>query len=179
MADLSTTRQRLRATFITLAVIDVLVVAVWFTPLLSSAKSRLAQLDQLRSQMQQKTRQVEPLKGLDKKVIAAGQEIDGFYGNRLPGRYSAIAENLDKLAGQSGVQMAQVKYTPRDLQPIGLRPVEIEASLSGDYLQLVRFINSLERDELFFIVDSVDLAGEEGQQVRLQLKLRTFLKAGA
>ena len=27
----------------------------------------------------------------------------------------------------------------------------------GDYLQLVRFINSLERDPLFFIIDSVDL----------------------
>jgi Tfp pilus assembly protein PilO len=178
MADLSTTRQRLKVTFIALGAINVVMVALWFSPLLSSAKSRLAQLDQLRSQMQQKTRQVEPLKGLDKKVIAAGQQIDGFYSSRLPGRYSAIAENLDKLAGQSGVQLAQVKYSARDPEPIALRPVEIEASLAGDYLQLVRFINSLERDELFFIVDSVDLAGEEGQQVRLQLKLRTFLKTG-
>ncbi len=40
--------------------------------------------------------------------------------------------------------------------------MEIQADFSGDYLQLVRFINSLERDPLFFIIDSVELGGEQG-----------------
>jgi hypothetical protein len=45
-----------------------------------------------------------------------------------------------------------------------------------DYLQL-RFINSLERDPLFFIIDSVDLGGEQSGVVKLQLKLETYQKA--
>jgi hypothetical protein len=61
---------------------------------------------------------------------------------------------------------------------VGLRPVLIEASLSGNYLQLVRFINSLERDQLFFIVDSVELGSEHGGVVQLQMKLETYLKTG-
>ena len=60
---------------------------------------------------------------------------------------------------------------------MGLRPVEIDADFSGGYLQLVRFINGLERDPLFFIVDSVQLGGEQGGVVKLQLKLETYQKA--
>jgi type IV pilus assembly protein PilO len=43
----------------------------------------------------------------------------------------------------------------------------------------VRFINALERDKLFFIVDSVELGGEQGGQVKLGMKLETYLRAGA
>jgi len=43
----------------------------------------------------------------------------------------------------------------------------------------VRCINALERDQLFFLVDSVGLGGEQGGVVKLQLKLETYLKTGA
>ena len=51
--------------------------------------------------------------------------------------------------------------------------------MNGDYLQLVRFINSLERDQMFFLVDSVQLGGEQAGMVKLQMKLETYLKTGA
>jgi hypothetical protein len=60
-----------------------------------------------------------------------------------------------------------------------LQPLKIEADFSGDYLQLVRFVNSVERAPLFFIIDSVELGGEQAGVVRLQLKLETYLKTGA
>ena len=62
---------------------------------------------------------------------------------------------------------------------MGVRRMEIEADLAGDYLQLVRFINALERDQLFFLVDSVGLGGAQGGMVKLQIKLETYLKTGA
>jgi hypothetical protein len=61
---------------------------------------------------------------------------------------------------------------------VGLRPLEIDADLSGGYLQLVRFINSLERDQLFFLIDDVSLGNEQMGQVKLQMKMRTFVKSG-
>jgi type IV pilus assembly protein PilO len=57
--------------------------------------------------------------------------------------------------------------------------VQIEADMNGDYLQLVRFINSLERDQMFFLVDSVQLGGEQAGMVKLQMKMETYLKTGA
>jgi len=67
----------------------------------------------------------------------------------------------------------------QDVEPVGLRPMEIEAELSGDYLQLVRFINSLERDQLFFLINGVELGSEQNGIVKLQMKLQTYVKTGA
>ncbi len=83
------------------------------------------------------------------------------------------------MAGQNRVKIGQIRYKSKDTETVGLRPLEIQADFSGDYLQLVRFINALERDPLFFIIDSVELAGEQGGTVKLQLKLETYQKASS
>ena len=51
----------------------------------------------------------------------------------------------------------------------------MELSISGDYLQEVKFINSLERSKMFFLVDGITL-GEQQGNVRLQLKLETYMR---
>jgi type IV pilus assembly protein PilO len=57
-----------------------------------------------------------------------------------------------------------------------LQRVEIDVDVSGDYQQLVRFINSLERSKTFFIVDDLELAGEQSGTVKLRIKLETYLR---
>jgi type IV pilus assembly protein PilO len=71
-----------------------------------------------------------------------------------------------------------VKYDEKDAPIGGLRKLSIEIALSGDYLQEVKFINALERDPMFFLVDGISL-GEQQGNVRLQLKLETYLRLGA
>jgi hypothetical protein len=61
---------------------------------------------------------------------------------------------------------------------VDLAPLEIEAEVEGSYPQLAHFMNGLERDKMFFIVNSVTLAGENGP-VKLAMKLETYVKAGA
>jgi hypothetical protein len=43
----------------------------------------------------------------------------------------------------------------------------------------VRLLNELERSKVFFLVDSVELGGEQAGLVKLQMKLETYLKTGA
>ena len=71
-----------------------------------------------------------------------------------------------------------MKYDEKDAPIEGLRKLSIEIALSGDYLQEVKFINALERDPMFFLIDGVAL-GEQQGNVRLQLKLETYLRSGA
>lgn len=147
------------------------------SPLVGSERSRREQLDQLWLELQRKTHEAEPLKDVDKKISLASHQIDDFYKNRMPAQDSAIYEELGKVAKQNGVRIGQISSKSKDADSIGLRPVEIDADFSGDYLQLVRFINALERDSLFFIINSVELGGEQAGVVRLQLKLETYQKA--
>jgi type IV pilus assembly protein PilO len=179
MPDLGNTRRKVTFALAALGVVDVIAIAVFFSPLVGSQLARREQLNERWKELQQKTREVEPLRGLDKKIPVARKEIDDFYAQRLPSQDSAISEDLGKVAAQTGVRIASVKYTMKDPEPVGVRRLEVEASLAGDYLSLVRFINALERNQLFFLVDSVALGGEQGGVVKLQLKLETYLRTGA
>jgi hypothetical protein len=179
MAALKETRKWLAIAFVVLLVLDIASLAVLFSPLVGSEAARLDRIDELGIQLGQKQQQVNRVGDINQKIVSAGQQIDVFYKERLPAHDSSVSDNLGKLAAESGVKLEQVKYTPKDQVASGLRPLEIEASLSGQYPQLARFLNSLERNQpVFFIVDGVTLGGEQNNAVRLQMKIRTFLKAG-
>jgi hypothetical protein len=55
----------------------------------------------------------------------------------------------------------------------------MEAEFAGNYVALAKFINSLERDQVFFIINSVTLGGQQQGPVKLGVKLETYLKAGS
>ena len=162
-----------------MALLDVAAVVIYYSPLIGSAAGRQAHLEQLWQELQQKTREVAPLRGLDKKIPVAQKQIEQFYKQRFPAEDSDISDSLGKLANESGVKIGSFKYAMKDPEELGLQRVEIEADLAGGYLQLVRFVNSLERSQTFFLVNSVQLGGEQGGIVRLQMKMETYLRTGA
>jgi type IV pilus assembly protein PilO len=187
MPELGETRKKLKIAVGALIVLDVVAAAILISPLVGSARSRDQQLTDLGTEIQLKTKQVEPLRGLDKKIPAARQQIDDFYKNRMTSEDSEISAELGRLATESGVKIDGVKYAQderadnmNDLslkaEAVGLHRILLESDLSGDYLQLMRFINAMERNRLFFIVDSVQLAGEQSGTVKLQLTLETYRK---
>lgn len=178
MPDLSEARRKLKIAIGAMVAADVLALGIIVSPLVGSTAARKAELNQLWQELQARTREVEPLRGLDKKIPVAEQQINLFYRDRLPGRESEIAEALGKLASQSGVKLLQAKYKFGDQEAVQLRPVLVEADIEGSYPELARFVNALERSQVFFIVDSVSLAEQNGP-VRLQLKLETYMKTGS
>ena len=145
MPDSRDARQKVKIAIAALVALDLIALVVMFSPLVGSERSRREQLDQLWRELQQKTRAAEPLRDFDKKIVTARQQIDDFYKNRLPAQDSAIYEEMGKLAAQSGVKIGQIRSKAKDTESVGLRPVEIDADFSGGYLQLIRFINGLER----------------------------------
>jgi len=178
MPDLRQTRKNIKIALSVLLGVDILATAVLFSPLVGSADSRRQELTQLRTELQLKTLQVTPLKDLDKKVITANRQIVDFYKNRFPAQDSQIPTQFGKLAVANGVTIEQAKYKVDDDEIGGLRPVELEANLAGSYVSLAKFINALERDDMFFIISSITLAGEQKGPIKLQMKLETYLKAG-
>jgi type IV pilus assembly protein PilO len=184
--DLKQTRDKLKIAITGVVLLDVALVALLFSPLVGSQQSRTEQTIQLHNQFLQKTRDVKPLKGLDKKIPLAQQQIDHFYKERLPAQDSAISGDLNRLATETGVKLGGIRYSQKSnendvemksAEAVGLRRVVIEAELSGDYLPMMRFVNALERNQLFFLVDSVELGGEQAGVIRVTMKLETYLKA--
>jgi Tfp pilus assembly protein PilO len=152
---------------------------VLFSPLVGSTASRRQELNGLWSELQTKTRQVEPLKNLPEKVNTASRQITDFYKKRFPTQDSQIATQFGKLATANEVTIEQAKYKEENMEVGRLEPVEVEANLTGNYVSLAKFINALERDDMLFIIDSIALAGEQKGPIKLQMKVETYLKAGA
>ena len=57
-----------------------------------------------------------------------------FIRHRFPAQYSTVAEELGKVAGETGVHLTAVKYDDKDALVEGLRKLNIEIALSGSYL---------------------------------------------
>ena len=178
MASIRETRKTLMPVLITLVVIDLACIGYLLSPAGRSRKARQRDYYELRARLTAKKEEVLPTRGMDQKLVKASSDITTFYGQRFPAQYSAVLEELGKVAADTGVHFAGVKYDEKDAPIEGLRKMNIEIALSGDYLQEVKFINQLERDKMFFLIDGVAL-GEQQGNVRLQLKLETYLRSGA
>jgi Tfp pilus assembly protein PilO len=179
MPELQSSRRKLKIAIGAMVAVDLVAAAVLLSPLVGSAQSRRITMSQLSAELKKKTREVEPLRDVDKKIVVAKTQISQFYQDRFAAQDSDLADELGKVASGNGVRILQAKYKQEEPTAAGIVPVEIEGNFSGDYLQLIRFINSLERSKQFFTVDSVSLAGESAGPVKLEVKMHSYLRSGA
>ena len=119
--------------------------------------------------------QTAPLRGLDKKVDFTRDALGKFYDKRIPPNYSSIASRFEELAVKSGVRLSRVQYT-QGAADATLTEISMDAGISGDYPQIMRFINSLERDQAFFVIRAMALTGQSGGLVNLRLRVSTWLR---
>ncbi len=119
--------------------------------------------------------QTAPMRGLDKRVAKTKDEIKDFYAKRIPASYSAIETRIDELQVGSSVRLSRLQYTQG--KPGGdLTEITMDAGITGDYPQIMRFVNALERDKTFFVIRAMELTSQQGGQVSLRLRLSTWLR---
>ena len=116
-----------------------------------------------------------PLRGLDKRVAESRAQIKDFYSKRIPASYSSIATRIGEIEVKSGVRLSRVQYAQG---PAGadLTEITMDAGISGEYPQIMRFVNGLERDQTFFVIRTMALTGQQGGMVNLRLRVSTWLR---
>ncbi len=119
--------------------------------------------------------QTAPLRGLDRRVDETRAQMRSFFDKRIPANYSSISARIGDLEVASGVRLTRVQYTQGPPGP-DLTEITMEAGISGEYPQIMRFINSLERDQTFFVIRAMALTGQQGGQVNLRLRVSTWLR---
>jgi Tfp pilus assembly protein PilO len=128
-------------------------------------------------QIQLKALDVEtaPLRGLDKRVEDSRAQMKTFYAKRIPPNYSSIATRIGELALKGPVRLTRVQYSQN---PPGdeLTEISMDAGITGDYPQIMRFVNGLERDQTFFVIRAMALTGQQGGLVNLRLRVSTWLR---
>ncbi len=179
MASLRTARRNIYAIGAILIVIDIAAVFLLLSPAGANSLQKQDEFNTLRQQVQVKAKTVVPPDQAQKRVDEARQQIEQFTKARIPGKISDLSLDLGKLASQSGVRLGSVQYSPLESDIPGLTRYRLTASISGDYLQTVKFINALERAQQFYVINSVNLGEQQAGSLRLGLVLETYVKETA
>lgn len=142
----------------------------------SLSSSREEALQQKRLQLAQLQAQTARLNGLPEKVELSRSQADKFYTQRIPANYSSILADLGALATKNNIRLTRAGYTQTGAIE-GLAELRIDANLAGEYSGVMHFINGLERDKTFFVINALTLTGQQGGMVNLRLRLITYLHA--
>jgi type IV pilus assembly protein PilO len=181
MQNLPELRRRLRIITAVLGGLA-LVLATLLILMYSNASVRAATFQSLHKQVQNRRSAMVSPQTVQDRVKQAREQIAHFYEGRFPDGSASVFEELGTLAKENKVQLNTASYkATTEASPIdGITPMDVSAALDGDYAQAMKFINALERDKMFFIVDGINLGDSQSVgSVRLAIHLQTFMKDGA
>jgi Tfp pilus assembly protein PilO len=163
-----------------LGIVDLILIGYLLWPGTSTA-AKLAQEEGLRQQEKQLSREVAPLRNIDRTLAQTRVDVKKLYEQKVPSQFSQISQHLEKLVQETGVNAQSIHYsqdkTDEKTDLPDVQRINIDTTVTGDYAKVARFINALEQDKFIFIIDQITLNGSEGGNlVSLQIKFETFLK---
>ena len=107
------------------------------------------------------------------------KESDGFFHDKfrpVGSGYSFLEDDLGTLARNAGIRAEGLSFRQQAEDKRGVTEIQISITVDGDYAGVVKFIDSLERSDNFYILDSLSLAPGSGG-LKLNLQLRTFFRS--
>jgi Tfp pilus assembly protein PilO len=158
---------------------DALLVYANYSSTDAAARSAAAQLKGLREEHGLMKADVERVSGIRNRLSEVQRDADKFYAHEfLPEGtgYSAIIADLSKISKASGLGTRNVEFKERKLEARGVTEVTVSATVEGQYVSLVHFINGLERSSNFYLLDSLTLTSATAGNIKLNLQLRTYFR---
>jgi len=88
--------------------------------------------------------------------------------------YSQVVEDLGKLAGKAGLSSSGIAFRQREVRGRNLYEVELATTVEGDYASTVKFVNSLERSDNFYLIDELTLTTTPQGAIKMYVRLKTY-----
>jgi hypothetical protein len=150
---------------------------------LANKQDRLAaELERLQAELEGKREELRALSESEERASRNAEAVRRFWDDVVPERVPGLTEawdEIDRLASETNVTRGRTGYD-REILDVGLERIKATMPVEGDYFDLVRFINRLERSERFFLVEQIALSQRETDRTTLQLdcSIEFFLKPG-
>lgn len=175
-------RVAMRALIGALLAANLAAAVVAFKPFGGSADDLRKEESQLQDQLAAAQARVAIGKRLVNKVQGASHDADEFLKKYVVDRrvsFSAINEELNRMATAAGVQFGQTAYSFQDI--VGsdtLKKLTINMGVAGNYASLMKFINLIDKSPRFLIIESMQTAApqQNGQTLAVQFKVDTFVQ---
>ncbi|MCI0611638.1 type 4a pilus biogenesis protein PilO [bacterium] len=132
----------------------------------------------LRNQGAADQKEIKQLQARLKHLQQAQEDLKTIYNKLLIRRTEgmSIRMELEGLANNLQVKRSDFSYDYKQLEDFGLQHFMLSVPVEGNYRNIRRFINSIERSEHFLILDRVDLSSERKEDIlNLDFTLSTYL----
>jgi type IV pilus assembly protein PilO len=178
MATIPQQRERLRIAAIAMGAVCVLALLYLIAPITSSSVQKQDERNNKQRELIAAEQQTKPLQQLPQLVARSEADIATFYRDRLAAFPSTVYNSIYELARKNNVTITEVKYDVFDSGVSALQLLQVDAKVTGPYPNLVRFINSVERNKLFFLIDGLQLSESRGSSgaIQLTVTLETYLR---
>lgn len=146
----------------------------------SAPHTPAAQLKVLARQHQLMAADVARAQKIRQDLPSIEKDSDGFFHDEfrpVGSGYSALIDDLGTLARNAGIRTEGFSFRQQAPDKRGVTEIQISTTVDGDYSSVVKFIDSLERSESFYILDSLSLASGSAGGLKLNLQLRTFFRS--
>jgi len=181
LASLKDPRVSVRAGLGTLLVLNIAAALILFKPWGGSADDLDRRLTSMRAQLPKQQASLERTKLLVQKVEKARNESNQFMAKYMLNERNAYSTILGELNSAA----EKVTLKPKESQ-YGVEPIEgsdtlgmmtISANFEGEYSNLTKFINELDRSPRFLIIESLSATPQPvGKVVNVNFKLNAFVK---
>jgi hypothetical protein len=142
-------------------------------------EARQAQIQDLQREQKSLQAEVASLRELTGRVQTATRASQEFATGNFLARtnaFSTMIRDLQEMAAKSGLRPGGVDYQLMgESNELGWTGVTVKLELEGDYSNVVRFINSVEKSKVFWIVRGLDVTGDPSKGLRLNITAETYL----
>ncbi len=146
----------------------------------AGARAAVDHLKDLRQQHKMLGADVRRVTAIRDRLSDVERDASKFYRDEFLAAgtgYSAIIADLNQISKASALQATNVGFKEHVLEMRGVTEITVTATVDGDYVSVVRFINGLERSKNFYLLDSLTLASSTAGNIKLNLQLRTYFRS--
>jgi Tfp pilus assembly protein PilO len=93
--------------------------------------------------------------------------------------YSSVAGDLRGISKKAALQIDDLGFKQKEIANRGVTEIAIDATVTGEYKNIVEFLNGLQRSQNIYEIDSLSLAGEvqaSSSMLRIALHMRTYFR---
>ena len=161
-----------------------LALAVYSWEASTALRTPMAQLEADSKKLGVLNADIERAEGIRHDLPATIADCDRFDSGLLPASSgdSAVIAELDDLASKSGLQKQGLSFRHKEVPGRGLTQVDLDTTVTGNYANIVKFMNNLQRSRNNYIVESLTLQ-QEGQNsstaLRIGLHMKTYYRTAA
>jgi Tfp pilus assembly protein PilO len=161
-----TRRRRAILTVLGLFIAADIALGVYSWQLASAPYTSPKQIDAITIQMESLKENIQKAQEIKDKMPQTKNDCDAFEKSLPPESEgsSSMAAELDDIAKKAGLHVEGFSFKPKQLPDHGVTEEGIDATISGDYAAVARFVNALQRSQKFYIMDGLALSADSQTQ---------------